>query len=112
MDRCQKHIRREICRRIGCADTSRNEALDCRVYAYAALKSLGLSGAQLNLFCDRFAKHGRRVTAAPPPKAPEEQSAEQPQPAPRRDSGANARNPFLNGPGGHFLGGRPNWFGR
>jgi phage terminase large subunit GpA-like protein len=94
------------------ADGARNEALDCRVYAYAALKSLGLSGAQLNLFCDRFAKHGRRITSAPPPKAPQEQSAEQPQPAPRRDSGANARNPFLNGPGGHFLGGRPNWFGR
>jgi phage terminase large subunit GpA-like protein len=93
-------------------DGARNEALDCRVYAYAALKSLGLSGAQLNLFCDRFAKHGRRITSAPPPKAPQEQSAEQPQPAPRRDSGANARNPFLNGPGGHFLGGRPNWFGR
>jgi phage terminase large subunit GpA-like protein len=93
-------------------DGARNEALDCRVYAYAALKSLGLSGAQLNLFCDRFAKHGRRIAAAPQRNTTQEQSAEQPQPAPRRDSGANARNPFLNGPGGHFLGGRPNWFGR
>jgi len=93
-------------------DGARNEALDCRVYAYAALKSLGLSGAQLNLFCDRFAKHGRRITSAPPPKAPQEQSAEQPQPAPRRDSGANARNPFLNGPGGSLPGRPPNWFGR
>jgi len=66
----------------------------------------------LNMFCDRFAKHGRRIAAAPQPKPAEEQSAEQPQPAPRRNSDASARNPFLNEPGGSFLGGRPNWFGR
>jgi len=84
--------------------TCRNEALDCRVYAYAAL-SAGLSGAQLNLFCDRS-----RSTAGESParrrRRPRKSKARSSRSRPRRDSGANARNPFLNGPGGHFLGGR------
>ena len=45
-------------------DGARNEALDCRVYAYAALKSLGLSGAQLNQFCERFGKHTPATASA------------------------------------------------
>ena len=35
---------------------ARNEALDCRVYAYAALQALYASGLKLGVHCDRFAK--------------------------------------------------------
>ena len=39
--------------------TARNEALDCRVYAYAALHALYASGLKLTVYCDRFAQMGR-----------------------------------------------------
>ena len=35
---------------------ARNEALDCRVYAYAALHALYASGLKLTAYCDRFAQ--------------------------------------------------------
>ena len=38
---------------------ARNEALDCRVYAYAALHALYASGLKLTVHCDRFAQMGR-----------------------------------------------------
>jgi phage terminase large subunit GpA-like protein len=39
--------------------SARNEALDCRVYAYAALHALYASGLKLTVYCDRFAQMGR-----------------------------------------------------
>jgi phage terminase large subunit GpA-like protein len=41
---------------------ARNEALDCRVYAYAALYALYASGLRLRAHCDKFAQmaNGRR----------------------------------------------------
>jgi len=44
----------------------------------------------------RFAKHGRRITSAPPPKA-RKSKARAAAAGAAEDSGANARNPFLNG---------------
>ena len=50
---------------------ARNEALDCRVYAYAALYALYASGLRLGAHCDKFAQMagGRRAeskTVVPP----------------------------------------------
>ena len=89
-------------------DGARNEALDCRVYAYAALKSLGLSGSQLNQFCDRFGKHTRRQPAAPQPAKAAEEPDVRPASAPAAQR--SDANPFLRG-GEGFLQKR-NWFGR
>ena len=74
---------------------ARNEGLDCRVYAYAALQALYASGLKLGVHCDRFAKMAgsRRkgaktipptVVAAsvPPPAPPEPQETEVRIPAP------------------------------
>jgi hypothetical protein len=74
---------------------ARNEALDCRVYAYAALQALYASGLKLGVHCDRFAKMAgsRRkgaktipptVVAAngPPPEPAEPQENEVRIPAP------------------------------
>jgi phage terminase large subunit GpA-like protein len=89
-------------------DGARNEALDCRVYAYAALKSLGLSGAQLNQFCDRFGKHTRRQPAPQQVTRAVEEPDVRPAAAPAAQR--SDANPFLRG-GEGFLQKR-NWFGR
>jgi phage terminase large subunit GpA-like protein len=59
---------------------ARNEALDCRVYAYAALQALYASGLKLGVHCDRFAKMAtpKRIASklVPPPK-PRSQAQEE-----------------------------------
>ena len=76
---------------------ARNEALDCRVYAYAALQSLAVNWGQL-------ARAKFRATAAQP--QPEAAPIEaQPQPAPQPQQPA-PRQPFvMRRPGGWLNGG-------
>ena len=76
---------------------ARNEALDCRVYAYSALQSLAVNWGQL-------ARAKFRATAAQP--QPEAAPIEaQPQPAPQPQQPA-PRQPFvMRRPGGWLNGG-------
>jgi phage terminase large subunit GpA-like protein len=48
----------------------RNEALDCRVYAYAALYALYASGLKLGVHCERFAAMAQAKRPQPKPVSP------------------------------------------
>ena len=101
---------------------ARNEALDTRVYAYAALHALYAAGLKLAVYCARFvqmigARPPQKQTPAPATAAP---AAPQPAPAPGRPPQQQAqpapeprrrKNPFTRKRGG-FLPERRNWFGR
>ncbi len=65
-------------------DGRANEALDCRVYAYAALASLMHIGLQLNRTADQV---GAAITAAQPEKG--QQAADQDEPEAGEDGGAD-----------------------
>jgi phage terminase large subunit GpA-like protein len=61
----------------------RNEALDCRVYAYAALFALYAAGLKLDVHCDRFAGlTGTRRSAPAAPTAEPAPEGNTPAPAP------------------------------
>jgi phage terminase large subunit GpA-like protein len=82
---------------------ARNEALDARNYAYAALYALYASGLKLAVHCDRFARmvearrgSTRPATAAPAPR-PDTSEPRTPAPSGRRE------DPWIP---------RRNWFGR
>ena len=53
----------------------RNEALDCRVYAYAGLHSLLTSGLPLNKFCEKFEAMQQRQSRLPRPATTDETAA-------------------------------------
>lgn len=59
-------------------DHARNEAFDCRVYAYAALQGLVLGGFHLNRVAKRLepANDEEAETVAPAPKAPEPEASQ------------------------------------
>ena len=93
---------------------ARNEALDCRVYAYAALQSLFASGLRLSVHCDRFERMVGRTPAHT--ERPRQEPTEALPEAPRDEFRAPARpdlqraNPFTRD-GGSFIP-RRNWFGK
>ncbi|MDR3741817.1 MAG: phage terminase large subunit family protein, partial [Terracidiphilus sp.] len=98
---------------------ARNEALDCRVYAYAALQSLFASGLRLSVHCDRFEKMlGRKPSRTPQLNPEPMQVAAEPEPtaqidpfrAPEDPEQRNA-NPFTHHGEGGFIP-RRNWFGK
>lgn len=49
---------------------ARNEALDCRVYAYAALHALSTSGMKLNRLADQIADAAKRIAKKASPAEP------------------------------------------
>jgi hypothetical protein len=66
---------------------ARNEALDCRVYAYAVLQSLFASGLRLDVHCDRFEKMlGRTPARTQQPRPEPMQAAAEPEPKAQMDS--------------------------
>ena len=68
------------------ADGTRNEALDCRVYAYAALHSLAAMGFHLNnhatVIADKIAENVREGIVSPAPAGPESDDKAPADPAP------------------------------
>jgi phage terminase large subunit GpA-like protein len=89
---------------------ARNEALDCRVYAYAALQALYASGLKLGVHCDRFAKMaGSRRKGAktiPPPAV----AANVPPPEPAEPQENEVRIPAPFERAEQWIP-RRNWFG-
>jgi len=82
---------------------ARNEALDARNYAYAALHALYASGLRLSVHCDRFARmvegrRGQNQSAAPIP-VPKPDAAEPHAPCPL----VRGEDPWIP---------RRDWFGR
>ena len=86
----------------------RNEALDCRVYAYAGLHSLLTSGLPLNKFCEKFEAMQQRQSRLPSPAASEEAANH----ADGKSSAQPQENPFVAGRDGTGLTRRPNWLER
>jgi len=81
---------------------ARNESLDSRNYAYAALHALYASGLKLSAHCDRFARmvRARRGEAQPAmPAVPKPANTESPAPPPVE----RGDDPWIP---------RRNWFGR
>jgi phage terminase large subunit GpA-like protein len=72
----------------------RNEALDCRVYAYAALHALYASGSKLNLYCDRFAEMTR---SRPRQSEPTQSEGRAPAPSKRAERWIPQRDWFKRG---------------
>jgi phage terminase large subunit GpA-like protein len=81
---------------------ARNEALDCRVYAYAALHARYAAGLRLNEYCARF-ENARKVATPAPSVAPGQES----EAGYRPPLAAQRVNPFTGREG--FLDQR-NWF--
>jgi phage terminase large subunit GpA-like protein len=87
----------------------RNEALDCRVYAYAGLHSLLASGLPLNKFCEKFEAMQRRQSPQQRPDQGERADVGQHgQPTQRQST----ENPFMAGHSGGGFVRRPNWLER
>ena len=86
----------------------RNEALDCRVYAYAGLHSLLTSGLPLNKFCEKFEAMQQRRSRLPRLAATEESAA----PSEGNRQAKPQENPFVAGRDGTGLTRRPNWLER
>jgi phage terminase large subunit GpA-like protein len=87
----------------------RNEALDCRVYAYAGLHSLLASGLPLNKFCEKFDAMQRRQSPAQQPDQEGRVDVEQQGRPTQRQSN---ENPFMAGHSGGGFVRRPNWLER
>jgi phage terminase large subunit GpA-like protein len=87
----------------------RNEALDCRVYAYAGLHSLLASGLPLNKFCEKFDAMQRRQSPAQKPDQEGRVDVEQQGRPTQRQS---TENPFMAGHSGGGFVRRPNWLER
>lgn len=93
-------------------DGKRNEALDLRVYAYAALHGLLSMGLKLNATAEAVARRVMDASAGalPAPKP----AAHRPAPSPRSDLPAAAQNPQAPArggmrPGGGWLAPRKGW---
>jgi phage terminase large subunit GpA-like protein len=86
----------------------RNEALDCRVYAYAGLHSLMASGLPLNKFCEKFETMQKRLTLSGRPAATAETNSATDRQQPGRPAQAQ-ENPFVAGRVGTGLS-RRDWF--
>ncbi len=86
----------------------RNEALDCRVYAYAGLQSLLTSGLSLNKWCENFEAMQQRQARAQRPAVTDDATA----PVDGRRHAQPQENPFVAGRDGTGLTRRPNWLER